>query len=138
MADAAIRRRLPVIALARSDHERLTNLSDLLAERDPATADWLATELDRARVVADHRLPEGTVRMGSLVRFRMNGEERQVRLVYPGEADIEAGRISVLTPVGTALIGLKAGQSIDWAGSDGRARHIEVLAVEHSETVTAA
>ncbi len=137
MATAAIRKHLPAIALARSDHERLLNLSDLLAERDPAAADRLAAELDRARVVADHRLPEGTVRMGSIVCFRMNGEERRVQLVYPGDADIEAGRISVLTPVGTALIGLKVGQGIDWVGTDGRAHRIEIIDVTADSEVTA-
>lgn len=129
MATAAIRKHLPAIALARSDHARLLNLSDLIADRDPAAADRLAIELDRARVVADHRLPEGTVRMGSRVRFLMDGDERNVQLVYPGEADIAAGRISVLTPVGMALIGLKVGQAIDWVGGDGRGHRVEILTV---------
>lgn len=123
---------LPAIALARSDHERLMNLTDVLAERDPATADRLAAELDRARVVADHRLPGDTVRMGATVRFRLDGEERQAQLVYPGDADIAAGRISVLTPVGTALIGLKVGQGLGWVGNDGRPHAVEIVAVSAS------
>ncbi len=130
MTIATRRRRPPAITLARSDHERLANLADALADRDSPTADQLAAELERARVVADDRLAPGTVRMGAVVRFSLDGAApRTVRLVYPGEADIEKGRISVLTPVGAALIGLTAGQSIDWIGSDNRPRHLHVLEV---------
>ncbi|PIO97866.1 nucleoside diphosphate kinase regulator [Pleomorphomonas carboxyditropha] len=138
MALANRRRHSPVITLARSDHERLANLADALAARDPAAAEQLAAELDRARVVADNRLPPGTVRMGAVVRFSLEGAEpRIVRLVYPGEADIEKGRISVLTPVGAALIGLSAGQSIDWTGRDGRPRRLEVIEVDTTELAEA-
>lgn len=130
MTTATRRRRLPAITLARSDHERLVNLADALADRDPTAADQLAAELDRARVVADDRLAQGTVRMGAAVRFSLDGAEpRTVRLVYPGEADIEQGRISVLTPVGAALIGLTAGQSIEWTDRDGKSRSLSVLEV---------
>jgi len=130
MTTAPRSRRLPIITLAHSDHERLANLANALADRESAAADQLASELERARVVADDRLAPGTVRMGAVVRFSLDDTEpRTVRLVYPGEADIEKGRISVLTPVGAALIGLKAGQSIDWIGSDKRSRHLQVLEV---------
>ncbi len=138
MAIAARRRAQPAITLARSDHQRLVNLADALADRDPAVADQLAAELDRARVVADDRLPPGTVRLGAGVRFSLDGAKpRTVYLVYPGEADIEKDRISVLTPVGTALIGLTAGQSIDWIGRDGRPRRLHVVEVMAGDTVNA-
>ena len=131
MTSATRRRRLPAITLASSDHERLVNLADALADRDPAAADQLAAELDRARVVADDRLAQGTVRMGAVVRFSLDGAEpRTVRLVYPGEADIEQGRISVLTPVGAALIGLAVGQSISWTARDGRKHQLTVVKVQ--------
>lgn len=130
MTSTPRRRRPPAITLARSDHERLANLAEALADRDVPTADQLAAELERARIVADDRLAPGTVRMGAVVRFSLDGAEpRTVRLVYPGEADIEKGWISVLTPVGTALIGLSAGQSIDWIGSGKRQHHLHVLEV---------
>lgn len=130
MTSTTRRRRLPAITLARSDHERLANLAEALADRDSPTADQLAAELERARVVADDRLAPGTVRMGAVVRFSLDhAAPRTVRLVYPGEADIEQGRVSVLTPVGAALIGLTAGQSIDWIGNDERPHHLHVLEV---------
>lgn len=130
MTSALRRRRPPAITLARSDHERLANLAEAFADRDTPTADQLAAELERARIVADDRLAPGTVRMGAVVRFSLDeAEPRTVRLVYPGEADIEKGWISVLTPVGTALIGLSSGQSIDWIGSNKRQHHLHVLEV---------
>ncbi len=130
MTTVARRRRPPAITLARSDHERLANLADAFADRDSPTADQLAAELDRARIVADDRLAPGTVRMGAVVRFSLDeAAPRTIRLVYPGEADIEKGYVSVLTPVGAALIGLTAGQTIDWIGSDNRSHHLHVLEV---------
>jgi regulator of nucleoside diphosphate kinase len=59
-----------------------------------------------------------------------DGRERRVELVFPGEADIGAGKISILTPIGTALIGLSEGQSIAWTARDGSERHLTVLKVE--------
>ena len=48
------------------------------------------------------------------------GDERIVTLAYPGEADISAGMVSILTPIGTALLGLKTGQPMSWTARDGR------------------
>jgi regulator of nucleoside diphosphate kinase len=65
--------------------------------------------------------------MGFEVRFTSDlGEDRQVTLVFPGEADIAEGKISILTPIGVALIGLKTGQSIDWTARDGRLHRLTV------------
>ncbi len=56
-------------------------------------------------------------------------------LVFPGEADIAKGKISVLTPIGAALIGLSASQSIDWTSRDGRIHRLTVESVEQTEVV---
>jgi len=71
----------------------------------------LADELDRASVLPKGRVADDTVRMGSRLEYRDEtlGTVRTATLVYPDEADISQGKISVLTPVGIALIGLKAG-----------------------------
>lgn len=122
--------RRPAITIARSEHERLSNLADRLAERDPHAAEQLAAELDRAKIVDDVRMAPGILRMGSFAEFRIDDEAPQTaELVFPGDADISRQRISVLTPVGAALLGLSAGQSIDWAGRDGRVRRLSVIAV---------
>ena len=70
------------------------------------------------------------MQMGSTLTYEADGQRRRVTLVYPQEADIAAGRISVLTPIGTALIGLAEGQSIDWTSRDGRRQWLTVVAVE--------
>ena len=77
----------------------------------------------------DARLPRDVVRMGSRVVFRTGEEIREAELVYPAQADIAQGRISVLTPVGTALIGLRAGQSITWRTRDGRKQVLTIVRV---------
>lgn len=129
--------RKPKIVLTQTDHERLEGLAVTIEARNPAVAQAMFAELDRARVVPDRALPAGTVRMGSNVVFSMDGAEpKAATLVYPGEADIEAGRISIATPVGAALIGLSAGQSISWAGTDGRERILEVIEVDAHKAET--
>ncbi|WP_157018009.1 nucleoside diphosphate kinase regulator [Mesorhizobium xinjiangense] len=123
--------RKPAITMARSDHDRLSRLAESISEKNAAAAEQLFAELDRARVVADGRLASGVVRMGSALRFTTDaGEERSVTLVYPGDADIAEGKVSILTPIGTALIGLSAGQSIDWTTRDGQTHRLTVESVE--------
>lgn len=122
--------RLPAITIARSEYARLSNLADMLAERDPHAAEQLATELDRAKVVDDARMAPGVMRIGATAEFQIDDEAPQTaELVFPGDADISRQRISVLTPVGAALLGLSAGQSIEWTARDGRVRRLSVIAV---------
>ncbi|SBW12046.1 Regulator of nucleoside diphosphate kinase [uncultured Alphaproteobacteria bacterium] len=123
---------LPKIVLAECDFDRLARLAEAGRDWDLDVADELRAELDRGRVVPTERMPADVVRMGSTVTFESDaGPARRVTLVYPAEADIGAGRISVLTPVGTALIGLRVGQSIGWTARDGRSRSLTVVAVEN-------
>ncbi len=121
----------PDIVVGTEDHRSLLQLA--MAGRGHTTADdadGLLYELERARVVKDEALPSDVVRMGSTVRYRAGGgAERVVELVYPADADIGQGRISVLTPVGTALLGLKPDQSITWTTRDGRNQMMTVLSV---------
>jgi regulator of nucleoside diphosphate kinase len=71
--------------------------------------------------------------MNSRVVFEdeQTGERREVTLVYPREADIDAGKISILVPVGSALLGLRVGQSIDWTLPGGQKRRYRVIAVPY-------
>jgi regulator of nucleoside diphosphate kinase len=81
--------------------------------------------------VEDGRIASETVRMGSTLRFTSDlGEDMRVTLVFPGQADIAEGKISILTPIGVALIGLSAGQSIDWTARDGSIHRLKVKSVE--------
>ncbi len=132
----AARNTKPVISINRQDHARLTLLAEKLPE-GPLADEFLA-ELDRAKIVDDHALRPDIVRMGSSLRYSTgDGESRDVTLVYPGEADIAAGKISVLTPIGVALIGLSAGQSIDWKARDGRVHRLTVETVHQPAEVAA-
>ncbi len=123
--------RKPKIIVGEIDHERLTGLATTALERVPEVAEELLAEMDRAKVVAPGKVPADVVRMGSFVTFDSDSaQHRRVQLVYPGEADIEQGRISVLTPIGAALIGLASGQSIAWTARDGKKHVLTVTAVE--------
>ena len=125
--------RLPTITIARSEYARLSNLADMLAERDPQAAELLAGELDRAKIIDDARMAPGVVRIGSLAEFRIDDEPPQTaELVFPKDADISRQRISVLTPVGAALLGMSAGQSIGWSARDGKGRRLSVIAVHEA------
>lgn len=120
----------PAITMTRSDHERLSRLADSIHPKSAHIADQLFLELERARVVADGRISSDVVRMGSGVRFASDlDDEKFVVLVFPGEADIAENKISILTPIGTALIGLSVGQSIDWTARDGRVHRLTVEGV---------
>lgn len=117
----------PRITVARSEHPQLLALA---VSGKGGAADSLWDEMERAQVVADPKLPIDVVRMRSRVRYRTDkDEELEVVLVFPVAADISEGKISVLTPVGAALIGLRTGQSITWQARDGRKHALTVLAV---------
>lgn len=120
----------PAIVVNKTDHARLVQLANGLLDRKPEMAEELLTELERARVVEKGAVLESTVQMGSAVEYQTNeGQARSVILVYPGEADISQGKVSILTPIGTALLGLKAGQSIDWVANDGRSHRLTINSV---------
>lgn len=121
----------PRIILTAADHEKLSVLANAAANTMPDVASGLAEELDRAHILSAGRHPVDTVCMGCEVDFRddVTGRVQTVTLVYPNEADISKGRISVLTPIGTALIGLPVGKSIDWITRNGDSKRLTVLQV---------
>lgn len=125
----------PKITLLAADHDRLSALAEAAMHNDPGTAEMLSEELDRARVITPDQAPKNIVRMGSDVLFRddMTREIRRLSLVFPGEADISQNKVSVLTPVGAALIGLRVGQSITWQTRNGEVRRLTVLKVENPQ-----
>jgi regulator of nucleoside diphosphate kinase len=128
--------RKPIITLSRTDHDRLLGLAEAIEDRDPALSQMMIEELERARVVDDAALPETVVRMGSTVTYTADdGTAHTVTLVFPAEADITEGRISVTAPVGTALVGLSVGQSIDWTARDGRVHRLTVTHIGQPEGI---
>ena len=107
----------PAVTLEAGLAARLLGLADAIGRKDPAVAERLAEEVDRAVVVSPEELPDDVVTLGSAVTFRdeTSGSLREVVVVLPQDADIESNRVSILTPIGAALIGLREGASIDWA-----------------------
>ena len=125
----------PTIILSAEDYERLFILAHAVRKRMPDLADELAEEIGRARVLAKGEHPQHIVCMNSAVEFRddTTGKIQKVTLVYPEEADILQRKVSVLTPVGTALIGLENGQSITWETPSGESRQLTVLSVRQPQ-----
>lgn len=119
----------PSIYLTPEDLDRLSRLVDAQGGRFAR----LEGELARAVVVPREEIPHDVVTMNSRVLFenQTTGERREITLVYPNEADIDAGKISILVPVGTALLGLRVGQSIDWQLPSGETHRYRVIDVPY-------
>ena len=108
----------------------------LSVQRDqPQLAEMLMAELVRAQLHEPGTLPANTVVMNACIDFidEGSGARRTVQLVYPQDADIAAGRVSILTPVGAALIGVTAGNSIFWPDRDGHGRNLRIVRVTQPE-----
>jgi regulator of nucleoside diphosphate kinase len=119
----------PNIVVSSLDIERLEALIDSLPAAQADNCAALLEELSRADMVEPADMPPDVVTMNSRVRFVLDGqaEEFDMQLAYPKDVDGAAGKLSVLTPVGNALLGLKVGDSIDWTRPDGGAFQVRVL-----------
>jgi len=122
----------PAIIVSSLDYERLVSWMERLPAQDKATLAALEAELERADVMEPEHIPPGIITMNSTARVRIeqSGEEKLLTLVYPNQADGTAGHVSVLAPVGAALLGLAEGQSIDWPTLAGQTR-LTVLEVTY-------
>ncbi|HLU06819.1 MAG TPA: nucleoside diphosphate kinase regulator [Woeseiaceae bacterium] len=106
----------PKVVISTRDAERLEALLESMRGKSfPGKAE-LEAELDRADVVEPQEIPPTVVTMNSTVKFRVQSsqEEFQLTLVYPKDVDQSGGTISVLAPVGSALLGLTQGDEIEW------------------------
>lgn len=110
----------PAIIISTQDAERLHRLLESLANDFFGRAE-LEAELTNANVVDPKDVPPTVVTMNSTVRFTMasSGKEFELTLVYPKDSDASAKTISVLTPVGSALLGLSQGDEIEWPSPAG-------------------
>ena len=93
----------------------------------------LQGELDRAIVVSSEAVPPDVVTMNSRVVYsdETSGVQRVVTIAFPSDANAVDGRISVLSPIGTALLGLSVGRAIDWDFPDGSRRRLRVDELVH-------
>lgn len=122
----------PSLIVSSHDLARLEALLDSPSLHQHPAALALGAELSRATVLAPDQIPADIVTMHARVdcEDELHGDRHQLTLVYPHEADAAQGRISVLAPVGSALLGLAVGQSIEWPGPGGRALRLRVIAVQ--------
>ena len=122
----------PPIVLDAAWSDRLEELAAVAIRRGLGpVGDRLMAEVARATVLPSTEMPPDVVNIGSTVRYRdeLNGREQTVTLVLPQHVDIDRGRVSVLTPVGAALIGLRTGAVIGWQTREGAERRLTVLEV---------
>lgn len=123
----------PSITVSSRDLARLEALLESPAlSRHPA-AIALSDELGRAQILPPEQMPADVVTMHSRVDCvdELQGGNHSLTLVYPHEADAERQRVSVLAPVGSALLGLSLGQCIDWDAPQGRQLRLRVTAIHY-------
>jgi len=131
MATARAGWRRPPIHLLASESDMVGSLALQVEHRHPVVAAMLLEEIERAELHELETLPDTAITIGSEVDFvdERTNQMRTVELVLPARANIAEGRISILTPIGAALYGLTAGQSIDWPDLDGHERRIRIVRV---------
>lgn len=128
-------KRNPKVVINADDLAHLEGLADGMMRRHPALADRLFDEIGRARIVAPAKMPKNIVSMGSTVTYRdeTTGQEKSVTLVYPEQADITQLRVSVMTPIGVALLGLAKGASFYWDTRENQRRMLTIISVAQAE-----
>ena len=121
----------PPLHMLAAESDMIASLALQTEHRNPLIAAMLLEEIERAELHDPETLPDTAVTLGSEVDFvdEKSCQLRKVQLVLPAAANIAEGRISILTPMGAALYGHTAGQSIDWPDLDGHARQIKILRV---------
>lgn len=122
--------RAPPLLIGDRSEAMLRGIARAAMTRAPEVAERLLAEVDRADVVAESEVPDDVVRIGSFVTYqvRLTGAISTIRLVPPREADLHQSRVSLVSEIGAALIGLKRGQQIEWEFG-GRRHVLEVLRV---------
>ncbi|AHI04726.1 regulator of nucleoside diphosphate kinase [Bdellovibrio bacteriovorus W] len=116
------------IFITDQDYHRL---SALVSQVDSEWAELLEEEIGRANVIAQKDISKEVVTMNSKIKFidETSNAESEMTLVYPQDANLEGGKISILAPVGIALLGLSVGQSINWKMPNGSMKKLKVKEV---------
>ncbi len=115
------------IIINKQDKERLLKLVADILQLEPNGKEHvkdLEKELEMAKALAPKKVPPDVVTMNSKVLLDIGeeGDEEEYTLVYPGEADIVSNRISVTAPIGTAILGFREGETVEWKVPDGTAK----------------
>ncbi len=125
---------IPGIKVSEQDIDQLEAMLERKEYRDNPALDGLRSELDRADVVPLSELPESVVRMNSTVTFEVeeSGQQFHRTLYYPHQMSGKENAISIVAPIGSALLGLEVGQTIDWKLPDGKHSHVRIIEVSHA------
>lgn len=120
------------VLLCEEDHRLLTALTENVSAQGNQQEMTLSYEISRAKVLSNDKMPQGAVRLNSQVKVKDLDSQREMQftIVLPQFADLKQNRISVLTPMGSALIGLSEGNRIAWKMPAG-IRNLEVLEVQY-------
>lgn len=119
---------LPAVRVSSFDAERLERV---IAWHGGPEAERLEEELSRAEVIDVEAVPPTLVTMNSTVRYRdeLTGAEQEITLVFPHDADVSRGRVSIFAPIASALLGLAVGDAIEWPVPGGRTTQLRVLEI---------
>ncbi|CAG1008786.1 Regulator of nucleoside diphosphate kinase [Burkholderiales bacterium] len=123
----------PTLIISSLDAERLERLIESLPGKSFPGKDDLEAELARAEVVEPKDVPATVVTMNSTVRFEIDSslEEFCLTLVYPRDVDASGEKISILAPVGSALLGLSQGDEIEWPKPGGGMLRVRIKEVTY-------
>lgn len=127
----------PAIIIDQKHYEPLINLANSYIEKSPYVAERLLEEIDRADVRTTKDLPAGVVQMHSQVTYidEVSQKKETVFLVWPDEADIEQKKVSIMTPIGAALIGLSEEDRLEWVTNSGQVKNLKILKVHHNTDI---
>jgi regulator of nucleoside diphosphate kinase len=122
----------PPIIVSTRDFDRIDALLASLPKGSFPGQASLETELDRAKLVAPEEVPPTVVTMNSTIRFRnASKDEFCMTLVYPRDMNDKGGTISILAPVGSALLGLSQGDEIEWPKPGGGMLKVSIVEVTY-------
>ncbi len=119
-----------------SDHlAKIEALAESAMKRNPALAQQLLDDLGRARIVKAAKMPATTASIGSTVTYldEDTGQQKTIVLVFPSDADIDQQKVSVLAPIGAALLGHSEGACFSWNTRDDQYRRLKVLSVSQPD-----
>jgi len=117
-----------VISISEKDYMRIKHLLSFQKTKD---FENLEIEIERAKIITDDEVSPDLVTMNSKIRFVSLPDDKTmtVTIVYPSDSNFSEGKVSVLAPLGSALIGLRVNQEINWMFPDGKTKTLKILEI---------
>lgn len=118
------------VLIVETEFHRLMKVAEAMEQRNPIEAEPLLAKLDGALTVAENKAPDDLVRLGSSVVYASGSYEKTIAIVFPADADIDAGKIAVTSPLGVALLGRRTGHEVFLRARDGKETPLSIVAVK--------